>query len=77
MNLKNIIPPNFRCIFLIAGDNFHLESQRQVSAEKAIAKLEQFTIPYIEFSSQTKQNIQKLLDYLVDCFLTSLNDETS
>jgi len=75
VNIKNIIPPQSKSIFMMVGDNYHLEGQRQVFPAKAIAKLEQFTIPYAEISSQTKYNVQKFLDYVVDCFITSVSEE--
>lgn len=64
--------------FLLVGNKSDLEDRRQVSAEEAKARAEQWGVCYVETSAKTRANVDKvappcpLPSALVDCLLLIL-----
>jgi Ras-related protein Ral-A len=51
--------------FVLVGNKADLAEERQVTQEVAIAKAEEWKVPYVETSAKTKQNVDKVFYDLV------------
>lgn len=50
--------------FLLVGNKSDLDDRRQVSADEAKARAEQWGVCYVETSAKTRANVDKVLDML-------------
>lgn len=46
--------------FLLVGNKADLEERRQVTAEEAQQRAQQWNVPYVETSAKTRANVDKV-----------------